>query len=334
MVNAAWRIRATMSTDQSTVNAIPIWFFIFDNFYLATPNIGNNYGGFHWVIDNLGGSAGIGRAQGRTQYDFWFNPNATPTSQWQTGAFAPAADAVNDIRLQFQIIDADQAAHNTDLDSGTICIEEISVYKQDRDSMQFTTVFNPPIDSSTHIAFDGLAGGPAAVASIDGNTNEATLGPATSTDDRADLSTYDPDGDGIPGPDPQFDDKREFFPVTWTADTVYRNRSSIRAATSTTDPVDAIFLVLDMASVEIGTFSYTTRTGNGVMVFAASPSLTDEEYEAYIYSQNLTLATPLNQNTLLRPQTFVFNTTGLFGTGTGGDDVVVSSQEVDTIVSD
>jgi hypothetical protein len=331
MTNSAWRVRTNVSTSQSTPNAIPIWFFIFDNFYLSTPLVGNNYGGFHWVIDNFGGAQGIGRAQGRTQYDFWYTPNATPTAQWQTGAFTPAADAVNDTRLQFQVIDADDAL-NTDLDEGTICIEEISVYKQDRDALQFATVFSPPIDTTTHIAFDGLPlSGPGTVASIDNNTDEATLGPATSADDRADLIPYNSDGDGVPG---QQLGKQEFYPVTWTADTVYRNRSSVRAAASVTDPVDSVFLVLDMASNEIGTFSYTLRTGNGVMVFAASPTLSDAEYEAYIYSQNQTLATPLVDNSRLRPQLFAFNTNGLFGAGTGADDVVVSSMEVDSIVSD
>jgi hypothetical protein len=331
LTNTAWRVRTQASTTQTTADAIPIWFFIFDNFYLSTPNIGNNYGGFHWVLDNLGGAEGIGRAQGRTSFDFWYTPNATPTAQWMTGAFTPAADAVNDTRLQFQVIDANPGI-NTDLDSGTICIEEISVFKQDRDSMQFTTVFSPPIDSSTHLAFDGLpASGAGTVATIDDNNNEATFDLATSADDRGDLIPYDEDADGVVGQ--QFG-PREFNPVVWTADTVVRNRTSIRAAASEADPVDAIFIANTVATNELGTFSYTTRTGNGVMVFVASPKLTSGTYEGYLYTQNLTLQTPFLDHGRLAPSTFMMNTGSLFLQGTGADAQIIDGMELDTIVSD
>jgi hypothetical protein len=326
VANAAWRLRTQVSTDQTTPDAIPIWFFIFDNFYLGTPNIGNNYGGFHWVLDNVGGAEGIGRAQGRTSFDFWYTPNATPSAQWQAGAFTGPADAVNDTRLQFQVIDSNPSI-NTNLDEGMICFEEISVYRQDRGSMQFNTLFSPAIDTSTHLAFDALAGG-GTVASIDDNNNEATFDLSTAVDDRGDLIPYDANGDGTPTQD---FGPREFNPVVWAADTVYRQRTSIRAAAAETDPVEAVFLAIDMASNEIGTFSYTTRSGNGVMVFTASPKLVSAEYENYIFSQNATLQAPFLNFGRLRPQTFFFNAATLFAAN-GGDTVVVESQELDELV--
>jgi hypothetical protein len=330
MTTSAWRVRTTASTSQTTVDAIPIWFFIFDNFQLSTPNIGTNYGGFSWVLDNVGGSAGIGRAQGRTVFDFWYAPNASPTPQWIAGAFTPAADAVNDTRLQYQIIDSN-AGINTDADSGIICIEQIVVAKQARDSMQSATLFNTPIDTSTHLAFVPAGITPGGTFSIDNNNDEANFDVATAGDQRLDMFPYDELGDGTPG---QSFNNLEFFPVVWTADTLYRNRTSIRAATSETDPVDAIFLAITTASNELGSFSYTTRTGNGVMVFVSSPKLASAEYESYMYSQNVTLQAgpaPAAQWPRVRPQVFFFNTNGLFGTGTGGDALVVDSFEFDQI---
>jgi hypothetical protein len=332
--NAAYRVRSQMSTTQSTPDAIPFWFFIFDNFYLSTPNIGNNYGGFHWVLDVFGGANGIGRANGRTSFDFWYNPNATPTDQWNAGAIAaPAADAVNDTRLQFQVIDAN-ATLLTDNDSGTICIESIAISKQDRDSMQFSTVFSPPIDSSTHFVSNDIPSTPGTTISIDGTNDLVNADLGTSADARASLIPYDENGDGVPG---QQLGPLEFYPVVWVDNALHRNRTSIRAATSEADPVDAIFLAIDTASNELGTFSYTTRTGNGVMVFAASPKLAsaNSTYEAYLYTNNSTDATPLNDRNRLRPQVFPFNTNNLYGAGTGGDALVIDGFELDTItVSD
>jgi hypothetical protein len=323
MTNSAWRVRTTASTDQSTPDAIPIWFFIFDNFYLSTPNIGNNYGGFHWVLDNFGGAEGIGRAQGRTSFDFWYTPNSLPTPQSESGMFTMAADAVNDTRLQFQVIDSNPAI-NTDLDSGTICIEQITVARQDRTSVQFTTLFNPPISTTDYIAFDALAGG-GTTASISGG--EATFDLSTAVDDRGDLIPYDELGDGVVG---QQLGPQEFNPIVWAADTVYRQRSSIRAAAAETDPVEAVFLALDMSTNELGTFSYTTRSGNGVMVFSTSPKLASAEYEAYIFSQNTTLRTPFATHGNLRGQTFFFNAATLFANN-GGDTVVVDGFETDQL---
>jgi hypothetical protein len=327
IANSAYRARVNASTTQTAVDAIPIWFYIFDNFYLSSPIVANNYGGFHWVLDNVGGAVGIGRANGRTQFDFWFNPNATPTGQWNAGAFTPAADALNDTRPQVQIIDSN-AGINTDLDNGTICIENIAFYRQSRDSMQFSTVYNPPIDSSTHFLDDvaGLAGG--TLASLDDTNNVANVDLATSADDRVTLLPYDENGDGVPG---QQLGPLEFFPVVWNDNELFRNRTAMRAQTSVADPVDSVFLAIDTVTNELGTFSYTTRSGGSVMVGAASPALASGEYEGYFFSQNATDSVIPDGNRH-RPQTFLFNTVGLFGNGTGGDAVVIESLEYDQIV--
>jgi hypothetical protein len=321
--NAIYRVRTGVSTDQTAADAIPFWFFIADNAQLL-GGPGGNFGHFAWVLDVDGGAQGIGRANGRTSYDFWFAPNAVATPQWQSGAFTVGADPFNDLRLQYQVIDAN-AALQTQNDSGTICVENIEVARIDHDSLQVSsTVYNPPLDTSTHFAGANNDFG-TATAAIDNNTDSANIDLSTTGDVRRTVGPFDP---------LQANLNLQLYPVVWTGDTLFRTRTAVRAATSEADPVDALFIVMDTTNNELGTQTYTlSNLGVAQMSTAASPKLVSAEYEAYHYSQNATDSVIVDANRL-RPQMFVLNGNGLFGTGNGGDAVVVESLEVDTIVTD
>jgi hypothetical protein len=323
--NAAYRIRSAVTTDQVMPDAIPLWFFIFDNGVLSGAT-GETYGSYAWVLDVDGGAQGIDRPQGRSTFDFWCTPNAVGTPQWQSGAFTPAADAFNDPRFRFQIIDAN-ASILTDFDFGTICVENIQVSRIDRSLLLQTTLWNPPIDSSTHFIINDLMS-PGTTASIDDGTHSANVALGTSGDVRVSLFANDPLGDGLPGS--QFG-PLELYPVMSMGDTLYRTRSLIRATAGETDPVDSIFLAMDSVNNELGTVSYTlSNLGLPQMSRAASPKLISATYEIYHFSHNATAAAIPNGDRL-RGQLFVFNTTKLYGDGTGGDALAIDTLEIETI---
>lgn len=327
--NAVYRVRTDVTTTATAADTIPLWFSIFTNsYYLTDPGNAGVYGDTSWVLDVDGGAQGIGRANGRTTYDFWHTPNAVATPQWQAGAFSIASDARNDAVLRFDIIDAN-AGLLTQNDLGTICIAGIEVGRLDRGSIQVAgTPFQAPIANATHAwtttATTGLG---AATVSINDGTNEATVDLGT-TDvaNRRDLLPFDPLGDGVPGAQFGF---AELFPVIWEGDTLYRTRVGIRAQAAGSDPIDAIFILHDVTNNEIGAQSFTTRTGGSVMVFAASATTTSAEYEGYIFSQNATDSTQPNANRLRGFPMFI-NAGGLFG-ASGGDAVVIDSFEIDKL---
>ena len=63
----------------------------------------------------------------------------------------------------------------------------------------------------------------------------------------------------------------------------------------------------------------------------ASPRLAPAEYETYFFSHNVTAGVTPNA-ARIRPLVFFFNTTGLFGDGTGSDPFAVEALEVDRLV--
>lgn len=316
-----YRMRVTLVTDQSDVDAIPLFFLVHDNF--NTGGTGNNYGGFSWLLDVDGGAQGIQRPQGRTMFDFFVAPNPINTPQWQAGAFTPMADLENDMRLQIRIIDANSTLL-TDADSGTICMPGMQITAVPRVQLAVdSVVFNAPISSATHFAqaFDEMGSG--GTATIDDPTNTANYQlPVTGTT-RKTLGYFD---------GTQLNLNTQLFPAVWEGDTLYRSRARIRASASESDPVDAVLLAFDTTNVELGTTQFSTRGApGGVMDLVASPKLTAAEYETYFYGQNAT-ASMIPDANRLRPLTFFFNAPELASDGTGGDAFVVEAVEVDKLI--
>jgi hypothetical protein len=317
--NTVYGARATMTTD-AVGDAIPFLDFVVDNFNTAGP--GNNYGQFAWVLSVDGNASAIGATP--TAFDFLWAPNAVATPQWTAGAHDDAAaDPFNDPRYQFRIIDAN-AGIGTDFDAGTICISSLEIYSVNHDAIQTAAVeYNAPIDSLTHFAApQGFDTGSSA--SIDDGSDSATITTSTSGDSSAQFGYFDASLANL---------NLQLYPVQEAGSrAAYRTRISIRAATSTADPVDALFLAMDKTNSELGVQGYTLSTGGGVMVGAASPQLAAADYEMYFMNQ-----APTNSGTpdadRLRGLFFTFNTDALFGTGTGGDTIVIESYEIDRLVN-
>lgn len=321
--NTIYRVRAqiTMSNPATPpADTIPLLLFTYDNFN-ASGN-GNNYGGFAWILDVDGDAQGIGRASGRNNYDFWFAPNSVATPQWQSGAFAPAADTSNDPRLQFQVNDAN-ANILTQNDAGTICIKSLVISSVNRDLLGGPTVWNPPINTSTHFARANNETAADGTGSINNGLAQANITVATNGDHRITFGPFNPSA---------LNQNQALYPVQWLANSLYRTRVRMHASAAGTDPVDAIFLSMDTTNSELGAQGFTTRSGGGVMVFSASPNTQTATYEVYFFSQNATLSLTPDANRV-RPLPFFFNTNNLFGAGTGGNGIVIDSMEVDRLTT-
>lgn len=315
-----YRIRITLSTDQTLADAIPLFFFVYDNF--QSSGGGNNYGGFFWVLDVDGGAQGIGRTGGRTTYDFYVAPIAINHPQWVAQAFLPAADAENDLRLQYRVIDAN-AALLTDADSGAICVANVEIAAISRSTLSLiATEFNAPITAATHFAEALDEVGSGGTATINELTNTVRYQLATTGDVRKSLGFFNP----------AFGNENlQLFPVVWAGNSLYRTRSRIRAESTDLDPIDVLFLANDTTTVELGASQYVTRgSPGGAMDRLASPKTTVAEYEAYFFSQNATLSMTPDANRL-RPLAIFFNTGNQAGDGTGGDSTIVESLEVERL---
>lgn len=327
--NTIYRARVALTTDQTMTDAIPLVFFIYDNFVAGQP--ANNFGGSSWFLDVDGGAEGIGRPQGRSSFDFFFAPNAIATTQWNGAAFTPAADLLNDIRIQFRLIDAN-ATLLSDNDSGTVCVLNVEITAFPRSSLSpGSTLYNPPISGTTHFAEAINEMGVGGTAVINDVHHEAEYQLTTVGDARKTLGPFDPS---------QPDLNTQLYPVVWSANTLYRTRISIHSGSAAVvtgggiappDPVDVIFVAMDTTTIELGTQQFTTRGAPGSpMDKAASPTGVSQSYETYLYGQNATTSLTPNANRL-RPLGIFFNTTDQAGDGTGADPFVVDELEVDTL---
>lgn len=340
--NTVYRVRVTASTDQSARDAIPLWNINYDNF--NSSGLGNTFGGSAWILDVDGGAEGIGRLNGRTSFDVFITPNAAQTEQWRgtidpaNSAFSTAADAFNDIRLIFRVLDVGSAGVLSNADTGTICISSVQVDSILIDDLvPAAVVYNTPISNATHFAATvSETGGGSGV--IDDTTNTANYS-LTTTIARKTLGPFD---------SLEVNQVLRLYPVVWQGNTLYRGRVRIRSnvdldglgagqgITEGLDPVDSISLLFDTTNSELGQFHYTTRGAPANMEGAAAPRLPantggqSQTYIGYFYGQNATSSLQPNANRLRCMADFA-NSLDLFGIS-GGDAFSVESLEVDKMI--
>lgn len=283
---AVFRIRATASTDQTAVAAIPRWEIIYDNF--NSSGFGNNFAGEGMWLDQADGANGIGRPNGRTSYEYWATPNAGGTDQFRA-QLNPFTDQFDDIRIILRILDLDSAPLLAHEDSGTVCIRTLRLDAFLAANASATTVWSPPLDPSTHFA--------------QSLPQEAEGAGTAQFDTDADLIRYALTANGsgsrkTPGPyDQSLDPTMTFpfaslFPVVWNGDTLYRGILTIAADVmgESLDPVDTIFVNLDTATTEMVAIHVSSRGSPPDNFFlAASPKPgTPQQYVGYMYGHNQT----------------------------------------------
>jgi hypothetical protein len=344
-----YRTRLTLSTTQTAADQIPFLNCIYNNLYFdASFNaLGNNYGGEAWILDVDGGAQGIGRPQGRTDYDFWMTPNAALTPQWNgdidaaNSAFDSSVDSINDINLMIRVLDLAGAAINAGLDDGTICVRRVRVDRAPWSSLNTTLAWGPPINTATHAAEAAGQAGAGSSATIDDPTATANYNlNGSGAGSRKTLLPFDPLQDnGV-------NFNLQLYPLVWNSNEVFEVRAQVRSnvpgGVEGTDPVDLVQVVVDVPNVELGQAHYTTKGSAGNFLRAASPRLkttTDPvnggvtpTYIGYFSTQNATASATLDANRF-RGLVEVFNAATI-GNNTDGLDEVsfesLSVHQVDT----
>lgn len=311
-----YKVRLHLSTDQSMPDAIPLFFFTYDNF--LSSGEGNHYGGFFWILDVDGGAQGIGRPQGRTTFDFYVAPIAEETARWSE---LPAEDLdLLDMRFAARVIDAN-ATVVSDNDSGMTCVSKIEISSIAIGALPaIEFAYAPPISNIfffPQTADETSTGG---TATIDDLNSIARYELPTEGDVRKTLGPISPGSD---------DDLRlRLFPVQWLSDKLMETTTAIRGEPEGINPIDAILISNDTATNELGASQYVTRGASGSELDRiGSPRPFVQNYRAYFYTQNTTASMTPYANRL-RPLLTFFNSTNLGDDGTGGDEVYVESMSL------
>jgi hypothetical protein len=319
--NNVYQVLANVATDQTTADAIPFWSVVYDNLNGAFLS----YGGEKFFIDVAGGAAGIGRAQGKDQFETWIGPTAVTTPQWRSAIGDPANAGVLDMRLTIRVLDVNDTIV-ADADAGTICLERIIVNRFDATQLDGTTLVSG-LDPSTQAVVNPGFSSPGAVSGSSVSSGSATLTLTPQTAGGVDGIELQPVVaavaedlvNGFPNP-------LKFHPVQWEADTRYCIEMDIRSGATDTDPVDIISLVFATPTFEQGGSDFMTRAApGGLLDTASSPKTTVATYRACWFSHNVSLLDPgtLPGNDAWRWVLQIFNNASLFPADTTGDDDVV-----------
>jgi len=317
--NAVYRIRLTMTTDQTTPGLVPLWDMILENLNTnpasggAVINGDDVYLADYFFLDNLGSANAIkGPATGLNQFDMWYAPSALLTPQWQsvtTGAFQPALDANNDFRLHFRLLDSDSAGIGGQFDAGTVCMTNISINRFDY-SRLYTSgnadvyTLNPIISGISGVNVDdllphlGITNG--AGSNRDFSTAPLTLTPADPAGWLVEITSIKP-GDTIkPNPSQiEYGDGSstlDNFPVDWQNNTLYQllvDASAPDAAGETNGP-DCIRLGFDTQTIEEFADSYMLSGYNAIGMPKQTTSVVPngpQTYTAFFYGHNRSLST-------------------------------------------
>lgn len=295
------KVDVSMSTTQVAPNQIPLWTFGYEN--SIANGKGGVYGGDLWFLDVAGGANGIGRPNGLTQYRAYVVPNAALTPQFRgtvdfaNSAFSPAADAFNDMGFFFRILDIGSSGFNANADSGTICLNSMTITRLNLASMRTgsTAAWATPLNTATFKAQTDLQAGGGGTAFIDNGTATAQyqLHSGHPTDNgglgaRKTLFAFNPAEATL----------AQMTPAVWEDGVLYlasvRLRSNVNggALPEGTNPAKVIFVNFMTATSELGGVNFTMRSHNGNMLRAASPRLAQTtggvaaEYVALFYGHN------------------------------------------------
>jgi hypothetical protein len=318
-----YRARVAISTSQSDVDAIPFFDFSYDNFQSpggSTPPSAYgflNYGGSRWIWDasGQGGAQGIGRAQGRDDFEFWFAPVSLDLPQWTTkndygsAAFSAEADPINDMRFMFRVLDLGGGSDPlfASDDSGTICIERVYISMIPLEALRdrATTIYAPALNDGsnepgfeapesperTHFPqshFNAAMFAQVEADIIDGEWR-VSMGEVDPADGYA-RATLGPDevaAGPVIGVNGLLDPMR-FFPIEWEQDAIYmiraRMRSTLPPPTPEIDPPDLIAINHETYTGELGGVDWVTSGADlngaaagdgGGMMRAGSPRRRD-----------------------------------------------------------
>jgi hypothetical protein len=334
---AVYRATCAMSTNQTGVDQIPLWEMLYQNTFFLDDGMGNffvagnTFGGEAVILDVDGDANGIGRPQGRDDFQFWFTPNAVITPQWRgtssdatinaNSAFDSSVDTFNDINILFRVLDFDAANINAQVDMGEICVRSLRIERADYSTINLNPLYTPPISSAIYAAEAGGQAG-CGSSSIDDGTNviNYTVGLGTC---RKTMVPFDPTQDnGV-------NFNLQLYPVLWESNKLYVALSDIRSnvnggvgTTEGLDPVDTLSIIATVPAGENAMVNLVVKGSPGNMHLAAMPKLpanTGGVAATYVgvWASNNTSVSVANMDAnRFRMYTDLFNVTSIVGDGT------------------
>jgi hypothetical protein len=321
-----YRLRMDIFSDQTTANAIPLVVFgLFDGVGVA--------GGDAFVLDVLGGANGIDRPQGLDIVDMYYTPLAVRIPAWQTQAFQPAEDALNDYVMTFSLFNQN-ANINFAADSGTVCLTTLQVSSGNINDLNGSVVqdANPPTTAEyTAISIvDSTLGSDNAlpksvtpsgqgltfvVAPVTGGAGTSAAVPGARAVGLGFMAFLD-SGDG-------FVDNTDTHPIPWNDQVLLEYQATVASTSGGTDPINAIRSSWLAFTSETGSSSFVTGGApGGVFDQAGSPVVgQDRVWTSVMFSSNSTLdSTPGGFEYTLS----LVNRSDLYGgAGTGADPAIV-----------
>jgi hypothetical protein len=343
--NSVWEARMTVSTDQTTVKATPLWMLVYDNFGGQ-----DEYGGEHFYLDNEGGTNSPIAGTGRSDFKCFMMPIAMQTPQFSSetdGMFSSALDATNDFRVVLRIFDIGSAGYGASLDSGTVCFQDLTIVRHDLDDMQvLESDTYGPISTFVDALSDNTQPGSYQVDTFGGTSiafaGHVTLSPAGGTGwNTGDIALLHPgDNTAVKGATPE--NVSDNWPITWTGDTLYYIQYEVSAPTATdeSNPPDVIRVGADVITDELVTDHFAVpntpdlSSGFNTRGISMPRAGTPQAYACFFYSHSETSSSmPPNNGLDWRPRFEVLNSSGLnpLGRTTNTGSVRVHSAVVQTV---
>jgi hypothetical protein len=313
--NAVFELRATMNSTQSTLESVPLFDFVYDNFTnpATSPNA---YGGDYLFLGNEGGANAPGSG-GRTNYRMFFTPMPILTPQFNnatTGAFTATNAPLNDMRVYFRIIDADGAGYNAEADQGVICMENVEIWKYDMGDETAVGAAEYDVQNITAATHYGLAPGGGTTFTFAGG--DVTIAPtnAAGWNDEGIMIVQPGDnvlnvatGVGV------LDD----FPVAWDSDELFKVSIVLSGsnAAADTNPPDAVRMGADGPTTEL--LCANNVTPNFSTIGTPKQDATvggPQTYVCYFYTHNETRSGLPNSHQI-RPRFDLINVAALGANG-------------------
>jgi hypothetical protein len=326
VANGVYRVAMSLTTDQTTADAIPFIDLVWDNFVTSSGFL--SMGGNQFLIDGNGGANGIGRSPGISTWTNWIGPNASGSTQFDAAVGDPSNAGALGIRLNFRLLDVNDDLVSSD-DSGTICMASIEVTCFQISALETTQVWGPVIDPSEHgiVLLTTTPGTSSATV----NAGSASVQLTPPADGSGELVTLQPDVAAITDVvTPR--NTLKFDPIVWGQDVTYVLEVSVRSASGDTDPPDLFTTTFDTPSTEHGMKNYSTRgVPGGLMDLASSPVAgASTIYRAYFNSHNPTAAAFANAQRF-RGIFRIGNQADLFVGDQGLDPITIESMSISTV---
>jgi len=327
--NNVYRVRLDIAGVPAIAQAAtPLWDFVFENIdNNGTTTDQQKYATDLIVWDTFGGASGAGPALGDHIYDVWWAPLPVQATDWNdptTGEFATANDAFNDVRFEFRLLDVSTTIDGQN-DSGTLCLRTTQIDRIDIADLEFgATVYDNQTLTASNSTVSNLFGIGAganqttvAYASGDVTITPTTPGvgstppnpPTVAGSWNVEIVTLDP-GNTVITPASEITDN---WPIPWVTDQLLMTTAGIEAANATgqTNPPDAIRLLMDTPTSELGIDSMVVASVNTLgLPKTAAPTT----YTLFFHANTMTLSGTVEHRGL-RPRVSLLCVPGVLSGG-------------------